>query len=295
MSAGHDRTGTEKLAHHGGVPLLIEVSSGPTRVERRSTPLTRRNVTSRPVPTSKFQSLPTTLQPSGFRWYPACKAVLEWLAAVVLAVVAAPLVFLAAALVKVSSPGPAFYTQTRVGRNGRLFPIFKIRTMVHNCESLTGPRWSMPGDPRVTVIGQILRRTHLDELPQLLNVLRGDMALIGPRPERPEFVPELEQALPAYRQRLAVRPGVTGLAQVRLAADTDLNSVRKKLAHDLYYIQHLNPFLELRILFCTIFYTFGDPGKLSHRLHLVPAAERIENDLTVTLLVKPEQPAEVAA
>src|SRR5205823_316253 len=115
-------------------------------------------------------------------------------------------------------------------------------------------RWSIPGDPRVTLIGQVLRRTHLDELPQLLNVLRGDMSLIGPRPERPEFLPELEAAFPRYRDRLAVRPGVTGLAQVQLPADSDLDSVREKLRHDLYYIQHLGPWLDLRILICTAFY-----------------------------------------
>ena len=135
--------------------------------------------------------------------------------------------------------------------------------MIHNCESLTGPRWSMPGDPRITPVGWFLRRTHLDELPQLLNVLRGEMSLIGPRPERPEFVPELERELPGYTQRLAVRPGVTGLAQVQLPPDTDLDSVRRKLAHDLYYIRHVSPWLDLRLLVCTAFYALGVP--FAHR------------------------------
>src|SRR5213078_860902 len=98
--------------------------------------------------------------------------------------------------------GPAFYSQTRVGQGGRQFTIWKIRTMIHNCESLTGPRWSMPGDPRITPVGWLLRHTHLDELPQLWNVLCGHMSLIGPRPERPEFVPDLQRAIPAYGQRL---------------------------------------------------------------------------------------------
>src|SRR5262249_20621003 len=154
-------------------------------------------------------------------WYVPCKTALDFVAAAVLLVFAAPVIALAALLVKLTSRGPAFYTQTRVGRNGRLFTIYKVRTMMHKCESLTGPRWSLPGDPRVTRGGHFLRVTHLDELPQLVNVLRGDMSLIGPRPERPEFVPELERAVPRYRERLAVLPGVTGLAQVQLPADTD--------------------------------------------------------------------------
>src|SRR5262249_58643819 len=124
----------------------------------------------------------------------------------VLAVPALPVIALAAVLVKLTSRGPAFYTQTRVGRGGRLFTIYKLRTMIHNCESLTGPRWSIPGDPRVTPVGWLLRATHLDELPQLLNVLRGDMSLIGPRPERPASVPELERARPATGHRRRDRP-----------------------------------------------------------------------------------------
>jgi lipopolysaccharide/colanic/teichoic acid biosynthesis glycosyltransferase len=187
-----------------------------------------------------------------------------------------------ALLVKLTSRGPAFYTQTRVGEDGRLFTIWKIRSMVHNCESLTGPRWSMPGDPRVTRIGAFLRASHLDELPQLLNVLRGEMSLIGPRPERPEFVPELERELPGYWQRLTVRPGVTGLAQVQLPPDSDLTSVRRKLAHDLYYIRHLGPWLDLRLLLCTAVHALGFPFGVAGRLLDIPdgaAVEAAMNDL----------------
>jgi lipopolysaccharide/colanic/teichoic acid biosynthesis glycosyltransferase len=142
--------------------------------------------------------------------------------------------------------------------------------MVHDCESLTGPRWSMPGDPRITRVGQLLRKTHLDELPQLLNVLRGDMGLIGPRPERPEFVPRLERVLPLYRRRLGLRPGITGLAQVHVAADTDLESVRRKLAYDLYYLRHMGPGLDARVMLATGFYALGNPWGLSRRIAAVP-------------------------
>ena len=113
--------------------------------------------------------------------------------------------------------------------------------MYHDCERLTGARWSTPGDNRVTWIGKILRATHIDELPQLFNILRGEMSLVGPRPERPEIVVGLELAIPCYRDRLQVRPGVTGLAQVQLPPDTDLESVRRKVAYDLYYIERLQP------------------------------------------------------
>jgi lipopolysaccharide/colanic/teichoic acid biosynthesis glycosyltransferase len=224
------------------------------------------------------------MAPSRRPWYVPCKTALDFVAAAVLLVVAAPVVGLAALLVKLTSRGPAFYTQTRVGRNGRLFTIYKVRTMIHKCESLTGPRWSMPGDPRVTRLGNFLRVTHLDELPQLVNVLRGDMSLIGPRPERPEFVPELERALPRYRERLAVLPGVTGLAQVRLPADTDLGSVRTKLAYDLYYIRHLSPMLDLRILLCTSLYAVGVPFRWSRRLFGVPDARTVMRAVPMPVL-----------
>jgi lipopolysaccharide/colanic/teichoic acid biosynthesis glycosyltransferase len=219
------------------------------------------------------------VQPRRYRWYLRAKVIADLVLAALLAVPALPLVLLSALLVKLTSRGPAFYTQARVGLEGRLFTIYKLRTMVHNCESLTGARWSVPGDPRVTPVGRLLRASHLDELPQLLNVLRGEMSLIGPRPERPEFVPDLERALPAYWQRLQVRPGVTGLAQVQLPPDTDLGSVRRKLAHDLFYIRHLSPWLDLRLLVCTAFHALGIPNSLLRRLLGIPPRAAVEKEV----------------
>ncbi|MEO6808161.1 MAG: sugar transferase, partial [Isosphaeraceae bacterium] len=156
-----------------------------------------------------------------------------------------------------TSRGPAIYRQKRLGRDGQPFMIYKIRSMTHDCERHTGPRWATANDSRVTPVGVILRRTHLDELPQLWNVLRGEMSLIGPRPERPEFAGPLEQALPNYRDRVRIRPGITGLAQVQLPADSDLESVRHKLACDLLYIDRMNPTLDLRILAATLTKVLG--------------------------------------
>jgi len=223
------------------------------------------------------------IRPLGYAWYRPCKAALDFGLALVLLLVLGPVIVLTALLVRFTSRGPAFYTQTRVGRDGRLFTIFKIRTMIHNCESLTGPRWSIPGDPRITPIGQFLRRTHLDELPQLLNVLRGDMSLIGPRPERPEFTAKLERALPAYPERLRVRPGVTGLAQVHLPGDTSLASVRIKLAHDLFYIQQLSPRLEARILFCTVLRVLGVSYESIRRLSGMPSEKIVERAVQLVM------------
>jgi lipopolysaccharide/colanic/teichoic acid biosynthesis glycosyltransferase len=129
--------------------------------------------------------------------------------------------------------------------------------MAHNCENATGPVWATKDDVRITPLGRILRDTHLDELPQIWNVLCGHMALIGPRPERPEIVARIGREVPDYYDRVQVRPGVTGLAQMRLPADTDLASVRLKLSHDLYYIHNLSPMMDLRIAVCTVFYFVG--------------------------------------
>jgi lipopolysaccharide/colanic/teichoic acid biosynthesis glycosyltransferase len=195
-------------------------------------------------------------------WYLTRKRPLDVALALVLLVLAAPLILLAWLLVKLTSSGPGFYRQTRLGRGGRPFTLYKIRTMRHDCERVSGPCWSGPGDPRVLGVGWFLRRTHLDELPQLWNVLRGDMSLVGPRPERPEFLPQLEQAVPHYRDRLLVRPGVTGLAQVLAPPDTDLDSVRRKLAYDRDYLRRLGFWLDLRLLVATACYLVGlSPGR----------------------------------
>jgi lipopolysaccharide/colanic/teichoic acid biosynthesis glycosyltransferase len=210
-------------------------------------------------------------------WYVLAKAPLDFLAACLLLVPALPLILLAAVLVKLTSRGPVFYSQTRLGCRGRPYRIFKVRTMYHNCEKHSGPRWSTAGDSRITPVGRFLRSSHLDELPQLWNVLRGEMSLVGPRPERPEFFPHLEAAIPHYRRRLLVRPGVTGLAQVQLPADSDLESVRRKLAYDLYYVREQGPWLDFRIILSTTLKVFGVSFPALRKIFLMPSGEVVED------------------
>ncbi len=191
---------------------------------------------------------------------------------------AAPLLVLAVVVIKLTSRGPAFYFQTRMGRYGKLFTIYKLRTMVHNCERWSGPCWAWNPMIRVklTAVGSLLRRLHIDELPQLWNVLTGDMSLIGPRPERPEFLQELEKALLQYRLRLLARPGITGLAQVQLPPDTDVDSVRSKLPYDLYYVRHSSPWLDFRIYLATALHLLSAPVPLRRALLMLPHGEELE-------------------
>ncbi len=219
---------------------------------------------------------PPAFLPSPRPVYDAVRAVAELLFAAVLLVLAAPVLALTALAVKLTSRGPVLYSQVRVGRGGRPFTLYKIRSMIHDCEKASGVQWSRPGDPRVTRVGAFLRKTHLDELPQLWNVLRGDMGLVGPRPERPEFTPALERAIPHYRDRLAVRPGVTGLAQVQLPPDSDLTSVRRKLAYDLYYIRYRGLWLDLRLVACTAVHMLGVPYESLRSLFGMPRPEAVE-------------------
>ena len=206
----------------------------------------------------------------------ALQRLMDVVGAAVLIVLALPVVALAALLVKLTSPGPAVYTQVRVGRGGRPYTIYKLRTMVHNCERDTGPRWSGALDARVTRVGRLLRRYHLDELPQLWNVLKGEMSLVGPRPERPEFVPLLAKAIPGYEERHAVRPGMTGLAQVQLPPDTDVDSVRRKLKYDLWYVHRGSFWLDLRVLVSTAYYLVGVPFGRVPAYFRVPDAAAVE-------------------
>jgi lipopolysaccharide/colanic/teichoic acid biosynthesis glycosyltransferase len=209
-------------------------------------------------------------------WYETWRQGFEYLAAALLLATALPVIGIAILLIKLTSRGPAFYLQTRLGRYGRLYTIYKLRTMVHNCERYSGPCWAKTNDPRVTAIGWILRKLHVDELPQLWNVLKGEMSLIGPRPERPEFLPELEKAIPEYRSRLLIRPGITGLAQVQLPPDTDLASVRRKLPYDLYYVRHSSPWLDLRIYLATALHLISAPVPLRRGLLLLPHGEQLQ-------------------
>jgi lipopolysaccharide/colanic/teichoic acid biosynthesis glycosyltransferase len=195
---------------------------------------------------------------------------------VVLLVLLAPFLGLVYVLVRLTSPGPGIYTQVRTGRGGRPFVIRKFRTMVHNCESLSGARWATANDSRITPLGRFLRRTHIDELPQLWNVLRGEMSLVGPRPERPEFIPNLEQAIPGYRDRLALRPGMTGLAQLQLPPDTDLASVARKLLYDLHYLRDASLSLDVRILLGTVCYLAGVSFATSQKLLRLPGPAVVE-------------------
>lgn len=177
-----------------------------------------------------------------------------------------PLILLLMVAVKLTSRGPAIYKQSRLGLNGQPFNILKLRTMTVDAEQKTGAVWATPDDPRVTWLGYYLRKFHLDELPQLVNVVRGDMALVGPRPERQVFVDQLKEEIPGYLQRLKVRPGVTGLAQINLPPDMEVECVQKKVALDLEYIETASTSLDLRILACTCLRLFGISGYKAARL-----------------------------
>jgi exopolysaccharide biosynthesis polyprenyl glycosylphosphotransferase len=163
-----------------------------------------------------------------------------------------PLLPLMALAVKLTSPGPVLYRQKRVGRYGVLFDCYKFRTMRADAEAEAGPTWAGDDDPRTTLVGRVLRRTRLDEIPQLWNVLRGDMGFVGPRPERPEFVEWLSREIPYYHLRHIIRPGLTGWAQVRYQYGASLEESKEKLRYDLYYIKNISLSLDLLIVLHTV-------------------------------------------
>ena len=167
-------------------------------------------------------------------------------------VVSLPIMALVAAAVKATSAGPVLYRQERVGLNGHIFTVLKVRTMRQDAEAATGPVWSLRNDARVTPIGRFLRRARLDEIPQLWNVLRGEMSFVGPRPERPSFVEQLTAQIPFYGQRHVVKPGLTGWAQVRYSYGASVEDAIEKLQYDLYYIKNLSFSLDLVIVLETI-------------------------------------------
>ena len=186
------------------------------------------------------------------RWTRWAKRTIDLTLAVLLAIVSFPAMVLTAIAIWLESGGPVLYCQERVGENGRAFTLCKFRSMRQDAEQAGHPVWAKDGDDRITRVGRFIRKTRLDELPQLWNVVRGDMSFVGPRPERPYFVSELAQAIPFYQQRHAVKPGITGWAQVKYRYGSSVEDAMEKLRYDLYYIKHLSIFFDLTIVFDTV-------------------------------------------
>ncbi|GIW87698.1 MAG: capsular polysaccharide biosynthesis protein [Isosphaeraceae bacterium] len=233
-------------------------------------------------PDRRFRTLLTRPESYYLRFVKPC---FDRSLAAVLLVVLSPLILLALVLVRATSRGNPIYSQIRLGQGGRLFRIYKIRSMYEDAERGTGARWCVPGDPRVTPIGWILRRTHIDELPQLWNVLKGDLSLVGPRPERPEIAQRIELEIPQFSERLAVKPGITGLAQIQQPPDLEIEDTRRKLALDLAYIETVCASSDLRILLGTVLHVLGLSGRSITRLCQLPS---LEEELLETRLDVPE-------
>jgi exopolysaccharide biosynthesis polyprenyl glycosylphosphotransferase len=186
------------------------------------------------------------------RWTVRLQAIYGWIFTALATVIVLPVVLVAALIVKLTSKGPAFYQQTRVGLNGSTFTVYKLRSMRQDAEARTGAVWASRNDPRITPFGRFLRKSRIDELPQFWNVLKGEMSLVGPRPERPEFVRELSNTIPFYPHRLCVKPGITGWAQINHQYGDSIQHTVTKLEYDLYYIKNLSPTLDAYIMFQTV-------------------------------------------
>ena len=185
-------------------------------------------------------------------WRLHLKRIIDVVAGVILIILTLPIMIVTALCIKLESRGPILYSQLRVGREGGIFRIQKFRSMYQNSEQLTGAIWARRNDPRVTRVGRVIRRLRIDELPQLLNILVGDMSLVGPRPERPEIIANLESAISTYAYRHLVRPGLTGWAQVSYPYGSNLEDAREKLCYDLYYIKNWSLGLDLQIMLQTV-------------------------------------------
>jgi exopolysaccharide biosynthesis polyprenyl glycosylphosphotransferase len=194
------------------------------------------------------------------RTYAITKRILDILLSITAVVILSPLFLFTALLIKFTSRGPVFYFQERVGRDGKLFKMYKFRTMKVDAEKGIGAVWAQKNDPRLIPIGGFLRKAHVDEIPQFVNVLRGEMSVVGPRPERPVFVEKLKQQIPDYEKRLAVKPGITGLAQVWHRYDETLADVRKKIKYDLLYIRKFCLWTDIMILLRTVRVVFTGEG-----------------------------------
>jgi len=225
------------------VPDLYEIISGQARTNQLyGIPLVEINPQLMPV------------------WERKIKRLMDIIFSSIILVVTLPVSLIVALAIKLDSKGPVFYKQIRVGKDNKQFKIYKFRSMYQDAEKHTGPVWSSKDDPRITRVGKIIRKFRLDEIPQFINVLRGDMSLVGPRPERPYFVERLSNEIPLYKRRLKVKPGITGWAQVKHKYDESIEDVKKKLQYDLYYIENISLRMDLKILFRTIFVVLFGKG-----------------------------------
>ena len=186
-------------------------------------------------------------------WEKKVKRIIDFLAAVVILILSSPVLLLTAIAIKLDSKGVVFFRQERCGLNGKSFKMIKFRSMRQDAEKNTGPVWSQKDDPRITTVGRFIRKVRIDEVPQMINVLRGEMSLVGPRPERPFFVEKLAKEIPYYRRRLRVRPGITGWAQVKHKYDETIEDVKVKLKFDLFYIENMSLRMDFKIMVRTVF------------------------------------------
>jgi len=184
--------------------------------------------------------------------YIKARRLLDFFLAFIGLIFSLPVFFIIGILIKTTSRGPVFYAQERVGKDGRIFEIIKFRTMSVEAETLLGPVWAKKNDSRITTIGRFLRKTHIDELPQFINVLKGHMSIIGPRPERPHFVDLLNEEISGYAGRLTTKPGITGLAQSYHRSDETIRDVQKKLRYDMLYIKRMCLALDIKIILQTL-------------------------------------------
>ncbi|MEN3037657.1 MAG: undecaprenyl-phosphate glucose phosphotransferase [Candidatus Kryptonium sp.] len=204
-----------------------------------------------------IEIMPELMKP----WEKVAKRLIDIFVSFTVLVLGLPLWIVIAILIKIDSKGPVIYKQERVGKDGKIFTLYKFRSMFENAEAMTGPTWASKNDPRVTRVGRILRKLHLDEVPQFFNVLKGDMSLIGPRPERPAFVEKLSKEIPLYKRRLKVKPGITGWAQVKYKYDESIEDVKKKLQYDLFYIENMSLRMDFKIIFHTIIHILSGKGQ----------------------------------
>ncbi|MDP2304113.1 MAG: sugar transferase [Ignavibacteria bacterium] len=193
-------------------------------------------------------------------WEKKIKRILDIVISFIALIISSPIILLMALAIRIDTPGSAFFRQERCGKNGKVFKLFKFRSMYDDAEKLSGPVWSQKNDPRVTRVGKFIRKIRLDELPQMINVLKGEMSLVGPRPERPFFVEKLAEEIPYYKRRLKVKPGITGWAQVKHKYDESVEDVKTKLRFDLFYIENMSLRMDFKILFRTIFVVFLGKG-----------------------------------